>query len=49
MKLHRAHAFVRKDNKEYVQFSKLMGMNIEGVMVKASPEKTDLLMVAKVI
>jgi len=49
MKIHRAHAFVRRDNIEYVRFSQLMGMRVEGVMVKASPEKTDLLMVAKVI
>ncbi len=49
MKIHRAHAFVRKENDEYIRFSRLMGMKIEGVMEKASPEKTDLLMVAKVI
>ena len=48
LNLHRVHAFVRRDNSEYIRWARFMGFNVEGVMFKGTPEKKDMVIMAKV-
>ncbi len=47
--MHRLNAIVSVNKPEYVRWARLMGFEIETVLEKAAPDKTDLYFMGKVI
>lgn len=47
-KFHRLESIVRADREEYIRFSKMIGLTVEGVMRKATANKQDMVMFARV-
>jgi RimJ/RimL family protein N-acetyltransferase len=47
-KFHRLESIVRADREEYVRFSQMIGLRVEGVMEKATANKQDMYMFARV-